>query len=151
MEALAIRDLVMKQKREPIPGELPRVIFKSKYGLQKIDYSKAAPADFWSNWPVVTWEMAKSMDNGINVAKLRELAMETKYPDVRKLELVCDVLSHGAKLGVAEHCQVASTSSNAMSAIECGEEVTDVLYDWLVSGFVMGPMKKEDIPFTKIT
>merc|ERR1711954_323882 len=34
--------------------------------------------------------------------------------------------------------------------MEHGEEVTDALLEWLEDGYIIGPFKKEEIPFDKV-
>ena len=151
LKALEQRDLVEAQQNQPMPVLPQGKVFKSKHGQQRLkDYSKPAPKGFWETWPSVTWDEAKNMRTNIDVSKLREMASVTKYPYQHVLNQVCENLEHGAKLGVADECQIPSTSNNAVSAFEHGEEVTDALFDWLVSGYVMGPMDKAEIPFDKV-
>ena len=55
------------------------------------------------------------------------------------LDKVLKDLRHMARIGVEEAYRVPSTSSNAPSAIECGEEVIDSLLDWIEDGYVIEP------------
>lgn len=108
-------DLISNQKLRPIPLEPPKKKFKAKHNQPKLqDYSKPAPMDFWANWPYRTWDQAKHLKGSIDVTKLKELAVDTGYPDPYMLNTVCDYLENGAKLGVAEECRVPSVSKNAL-------------------------------------
>ena len=154
LKALGQDELIKRQRKLPAPQEPPKKQFKPKYIKTRLaDYSKPAPPEFWSDWPTVTWEQAQAMKATIDVVKFREMATATEYPDLYLLNTVCEYLEKGAKLEVAENCKVPSTSNNAVSAFECGEQVMDALYGWVKSGIAMGPMKKDDIPFnhTKIS
>ena len=53
----------------------------------------------------------------------------------------------GARIGVHEGFRVSSSSTNAISALEHEEEVTDALIEWLNEGYDIGPFDPGDIPF----
>ena len=81
------------------------------------------------------------------------MANQTKYPFPCLLREIHQDLKNGASLGVEKECQISSTATNAPSAIEDGEKVSDELASWISKGFVIGPLEKKDIPFkeTKIS
>ena len=144
LRALEHRDLVESQQNQLMPLLPQKRIFKSKHSQPRLkDYSKPAPKGFWETWPNVHWDEAKKMKTNIDASLLRKMALETRYPYQHILNQVCENLEHGAKLGVVEECQVPSTINNAVSAFEHGEEVTDALFDWIVSGYVMDQWRRE--------
>ena len=55
------------------------------------------------------------------------------------LEKVCTDLKEGARLGVSEDCRVPTTITNAPSALDHGEEVTDALIYWQNEKYAIGP------------
>ena len=97
-----------------------------------------------------TWEEVRGRKATINGRRLVAWAEQLDYSDRAALEQVRLDLTYGAKLGVAEECRVASSSPNATSALEHGEEVTDALLDWLQQGYCIGPYDLEDVPFKSI-
>ena len=59
---------------------------------------------------------------------------------MRDLRFGCDLGTRGVNL-------CPSVSSNAPSAYEYGDRVTDSIVDGIKQGIMMGPMKEEEIPF----
>ena len=146
-EGLAKLELLLEQQGKPIP-EVRKKKFMSKYEHLKLeDYSVDPGEGFWSQVGHVSWEEMKDKGCKIDVRKLEEYAVRTGYPYESILEKVVEDLSKGAKIGVAEACRVSSRSTNAPSALEHGQEVTEALFDWLGDEFAIGPYDEENIPF----
>ena len=53
----------------------------------------------------------------------------------------------GARLGVADSYRVQSSSTNAPSAYEFGDRVSDSLCKMMREGYIMGPFEENDKPF----
>ena len=87
------------------------------------------------------------MKSGINPMVLEKLAWETRYPFPTIMRDVVNDIKFGARLGVAESYRVQSTSTNAPSAFEFGERVSDSLCKMMKEGYIMGPFEEDNIPF----
>ena len=143
-------ELFVEQASKPSPDPIPAKEFKSKHGMQKLeDYSLKPDDSFWSKMVKVSWEDVKQVKRGIDADKLEQLARQVNYPDQAVMTRVLTYLREGARLGVTRECQVSSTSSNAPSSLEHGEEVTDALVEWLENKFAIGPFELDEIPFPK--
>ena len=75
----------------------------------------------------------------IDVDKLEELVLRLNYQNKGRLSAILTDLREGAKIGVASSHRVSSVSTNALSALEHGQEVTDALIDWLEEGLIISP------------
>ena len=132
----------------PLPDEPLLKKFKSKQNLPKLaSYSEPAPDWYWEKWPCLDWEVAKKLKSQINPEILLEMGRTTKFPYPCLLKEIYNDVKKGVSLGVKKEFQIPSTATNAPSALEVGEKVSDELAFWIVKGFVLGPMKEEDIPF----
>ena len=138
----------MDQKEKIIPEIKQKKFVPKHQGMKLEDYSKASPV-FWEKIRTVTWDMMKSKRSNIDADKLEKMAIISEYPNKAVLGSVLRDLREGARIGVAEPFRIASKSTNAPSAIEHGEEVTDALLDWMEDGYVIGPFDEKDIPFSK--
>ena len=142
-------EMMLEQDGREIPP-VRKKKFVPKHGGKKLeDYSITPPKSFWEGVRVNVWEDMKQKKSDINVMLLKQLAEETNFPKKSILREVLSDLENGARIGVADACRVSSTSSNAPSAIEHGEEVTDALLEWIEDGYVIGPFDPEDVPFGK--
>ena len=145
------RELLLEQMYEPLPDEPPKKKFKSKHDLPRLSSYKHSPdISYWESWPNLGWEKGKHIKSKIEPDILLELGKRTNYPFPCLMREIIDDIRRGASLGVSEECQVSSTATNAPSAIEEGEKVSDELASWISKGFVIGPLEKKDIPFQKM-
>jgi hypothetical protein len=55
-------------------------------------------------------------------------------------------LEFGATIGCTGDARLPTVSSNSLSSLEFGHQVTDAIGDWLHKGFAYGPIKKEQLP-----
>ena len=55
------------------------------------------------------------------------MAIEYDYPYKELLGKIINNIKYGANIGVAQECRVASDSTNAPSALEYGDRVSDSL------------------------
>ena len=125
--------------------------FIPKYECQKLDdYGTVPEEGFWDNVKKVEWEGVREMEGGIDWRRMEEMAEEYRYPYKAILGNVVTDLREGALLGVPEEDRIESRSTNAASAIESGQEVTDALIGWLHKGHAIGPFDQGDTPFEKI-
>ena len=135
----------------PIPEQPPLKKFKSKHDLPKlVSYKGSAPESYWEKWPKLNWQEGKRIKSQIDPEMLRTMGYDTKYPFPCLLEEIYRDVKHGASIGVSKECQVPSKATNAPSAYEDGEKVSDELANWISKGFVIGPLCEEDIPFQKV-
>ena len=144
-------DLLIGQASAPSMKEVKQKEFQPKHGIEKLkDYSVAPAEDFWKQFPKMSWQEAQDTKCGIDHGVLWELGRQVDYPDMASLQAACRDLEHGARLGVSTEHYMASSSTNAISALECGEEVTDALAGWVHSKFAMGPFDPDEVPFEMI-
>lgn len=145
------RDLLSDQMFLPLPEEPPLKKFKSKHKLPKLEsYEVTAPDWYWESWPQLSWEEGKKIKSQIDPLILMNLGTQTKFPYPCLLKEICKDLKKGASLGVREDHQIPSTATNAPSAMDDGEKVSDELAAWIAKGYVVGPMNKKDIPFKAV-
>ena len=134
-----------------LPDEPPQKKFKSKMNLPKLDnYRKAPSAHYWDMWPKLSWQEGQSIKSTIITGELRRLARQTHYPFPVLLNKICGDIEKGASMGVGADFQVPSTSTNAPSAFEEGEKVSDALADWVAKGLAIGPFEPKEVPFDKV-
>ena len=142
------RELINLQSKKPSPPDIKKKIYTAKYNNPKLDdYGAEPPVGFWETFPKASWEKDSVLEGGIDGPTLVKMAEGFDYPDSCLLGKVYKDLREGAKLGVVEEYRVSSTSTNAVSALDNGEEVTDALAGWIEDGFAIGPYSKEDMPF----
>lgn len=139
---------VRKRKTEGDPELPPMKKFKSKFNLPVLNDYHSAPDDrYWKFWPKLSWEVGKNLKPKINPDTLRQMALDTDFPDTSLLEVVCNDLKHGANIGCDTEYREASNSTNAPCAYVDGEKVSDAICEWLEQGYAIGPLSKDDIPF----
>ena len=143
-------ELLLEQESKGYPDLAMKTFVPKHRGMKVEDYSKDPGTSFWEKVKRVDWVNVKDKKSAINVDKIEELARETYFPNSAILDKVLSDLRDGARIGVQEYYRVSSTSSNAPSSLDHGKEVTDALLDWLDEEYVIGPFKKEDIPFNKV-
>ena len=135
----------------PLPEEPPLKKFKSKHDLPKLNtYEGTAPDWYWKSWPHLSWEEGKKMKSQIDPEILLRLGTLTKFPYPCLLKEICQDLKKGASLGVSKDHQIPSRATNAPSAMDDGDKVSDKLAAWIAKGYVVGPLNKEDIPFKEV-
>ena len=106
------------------------------------------PGDnFWDQFPSLSWEDGQKIRSNINHKKLLELGLHYDYPRRGCLRAAVADIRDGASIGLRDDSRIASRSTNAPSAIEHGDRVTDALAAWVEDGLAIGPYKNEDIPF----
>ena len=67
------------------------------------------------------------------------------YRDLTKLDHVCNMLEHGAKLGVEAEGRWPSFEPNSKSIMEYGDRVADSLQTGILDGYIAGPFTKEEV------
>jgi len=129
---------------QPDPAVPPPKVFVAKHKLPVVtDYTTNPGPEFWSQFPHNHKKIGKST---ICPDKLRSLAWTVGYRDEHLLELVCRDLTDGADIGCRGSCREASVSSNASSAYEYQEQVTEAVADWVIAGFAAGPFDPASRP-----
>ena len=143
--------MLCDQMYSPIPDEPPLKKFKRKHELPQLpSYKCTAPSDYWEKWPKLSWDAGKEIKSQVNPEVLRQLGYETKLPYPCLLEQIYKDVKYGVSLGVSAECQIPSTATNAPSAYEQGEKVSDELASWISKGFVVGPLTENEIPFENV-
>ena len=129
---------------EPISPLPPCKIFKPKFNLTKLDsYRHAAPITFWETFPKNLIQPSKSL---VNPILLKKLALQCNFPNIALLNTICNDLTNGADIGCSGASRLPSLSTNAPSAFEYGEHVTDAIADWITKKFAYGPIPIESLP-----
>ena len=125
----------------PLP---PPKIFKPKFDLPLLDnYRDNAPPSYWEAFPKNLVWPAKAL---IDHSALRRLATECGFKDSSLLENICNDLKFGADIGCRGPYRLPSKATNAPSAYENGEKVSDSIADWCQKGFVYGPVPDDRVP-----
>ena len=126
---------------KPLP---PPKTFFPKFDLPILDdYRKDAPQSYWDAFPKnLSWP-AKSL---VSHSTLRTLALECGFTNLALLDTICADLEYGADTGCRGIFRKPGTASNAPSAYENGQKVSDSIADWCQKGFVLGPVLDKDVP-----
>lgn len=118
--------------------------FKPKHCIPKLEDYRIPPKDeFWELFPSNKEQAAVSLVNG---DVLKKLALESGFEDLELLETVCEDLRWGADIGCRGTYRQPSRATNAPSAYEDGEKVTDAIADWIIKGFAYGPVDQSEVP-----
>ena len=129
---------------DPLPPGPGKKNFVPKNGIQNLSCYRSDPgSEFWDKFP-------KNLHWGgepfIKLDKLRTLAERTGYDGGARFALVCKDLSEGADIGCAGAGRSPSRSTNAPSALEYPEQVTDAVATWVIKGLVYGPVEEDKVP-----
>ena len=77
---------VRKRKTEGDPELPPMKKFKSKFNLPVLNDYHSSPDDrYWKFWPKLSWEVGKNLKPKINPDTLRQMALDTNFPDTSLL------------------------------------------------------------------
>ena len=118
--------------------------FVPKFNLPILErYDTAATQDYWSRWPK-NFKVAQK--SSINYELFRELAIDAGFEDRELLEVVYSDLKYGARIGCTGKFRDPTKSTNAPSAFEFGDRVSDSICEWLNAGYAAGPFELEEIP-----
>ena len=119
-------------------------MFKPKHNLPVLsDYTGQASDRFWSLFPKNLVQPARSL---IDAEKFKDAAEAAGFPDKRLLNTVYLDLKVGAEIGCRGHYRSPTRASNAPSALEQGEKVSDAVAAWVASGFAYGPVPLSQVP-----
>lgn len=108
-----------------------------------LNYKQDPGTGFWDKFPS---NYAKKGKSTICPYKLRNLAWALGYKDQETIDVVCRDLTDGADIGCRGEARLPTCSSNAPSAYEFPQQITDSVADWLVAGFAAGPFDPKDRP-----
>ena len=141
---LGLKMLHQHLSTKDIPQLPPAKIFKPKYHLPVLeDYRKPAPTDFWSKFPINLVQPSQSL---VNPHLLKKMALETGFDNHDVLNAIYSDLLHGANIGCSDSYRRPSFSTNAPSAYEFSEHVTDAIADWITKKFAYGPVPLTHVP-----
>ena len=90
------------------------------------------------------------MKSPTNPTMLFNLASKLNYPDMATVMEIVQDIRVGCDIGCRGENLCPSTSTNAPSAYEHGEKVTDAIVDGLKKGIMIGPMDEDEIPFDSV-
>ena len=135
----------------PILSLMPLVSFTPKNKIPPLlDYSGVAPASWWQHWPSLTWDQGRLLKSPINPVKMVDWARRADHPDMGTVLEIAKDLRQGCDLGTRGEHLCPSTSSNAPSAYQYGERVTDAIVSGIKEGIMVGPMNYDEIPFESV-
>ena len=120
-------------------------IFKAKFPNIPVlrDYRRGPTGNFWKVFPSNLTKPSKSL---VIPGALARLAADVTSIDQNLLQIVCTDLREGARLGCEGAFRGPSKATNAPSAYEDGDKVTDAIADWLAKGFAFGPVDRSAVP-----
>ena len=125
----------------PLPEQK---VFKAKKGLPALDsYEGGASDSFWAKFPSNYIQPAPP---SIDAARLENLAVACGFKNRGLLDAILKDVKFGARIGCKDPFRAPSRSSNAPSALENGEKVTDAIACWAASKFVYGPVDISEVP-----
>lgn len=128
----------------PLPPLPPNKTFKPKFKLPILScYNSPAPPSYWEIFPKNLSQPAKSL---IDADELKRAALDAHFLDRSLLEQICEDVKHGADIGCRGLYRNPSTASNAPSAIQNGERVSDSLAEWVAKKFAYGPVPPNQVP-----
>ena len=126
------------------PAPEPNKTFKPKHHLPVLaDYTKPAPTEFWEKVPVNTKRALKPL---IDPYKLEGLAMVLGTSNRDRLTTVLTDLKKGAEIGCQGLARTPTVSTNAPSAFEFPQEVTDAVAGWVHNKYALGPVPRHLVP-----
>ena len=114
------------------------------------NYAETPGDEFWRVFLYLSWEKGKQIQGTINPIKLYRMATKSNYPDMATVIEIIEDIKHGRDIGCRGVNLCPSVSSNAPSAYEHGQKVTDSIADGIRKGIMIGPMQKDQIPFQSI-
>jgi hypothetical protein len=126
----------------PVPKEK---VFKPKFpGIPVLgDYTRAAPEEFWVEFPKNFVCPAKPSLSG---KKLKRWTDALGCSEPHRLARVLKCIKEGADIGCRGEARNPSRSKNAASAYQYGPQVTDAIAEWVQKGYAYGPVAAEDVP-----
>ena len=130
-----------------VPPLHNKKVWQPKFSLPKLEtYRGAFPDEYWSLWPVVTWDQVLPPVSWVDGAALLRMARKARYGDEERLQRVVKRLEAGADIGCRGRGRLSTEKPNAESAYLHGDKVADAVRSWVEDQLVLGPMRKEDVP-----
>ena len=111
---------------KPIPN-IERRKFQPKHKdiPQLSGYSEIPEDGFWDKFPHLSWERGKEIKSSVDPLKLFRMATKSNYPDMATVIEIVEDIKHGCDICCRGVNLCPSVSSNAPTAYENGEKVTD--------------------------
>ena len=107
------------------------------------NYKTKAPEWYWDLFPQNEADRAQSK---INPDKLREMALDCGYKNVKHLDKIVDNIRNGAKIGCHGACRNPTTAKNTAGCYADGYKISDAVASWIKKGFVKGPIPMKEVP-----
>ena len=128
-----------------LEGPPPPYPFKHKNIPIMEDYTEAFSQDYWDRWEVNSYD--EGVKSWIDWNNLEIEIKESGYHDGDKVKRVKDIITNGATLGCTGTGRLPTWEPNCRTVAQEGAKVADQLQDWVKTGIVCGPFRKEDMPF----
>ena len=87
------------------------------------EYTQTLKDEYWENWVTNPYKVEKG--SFISHQEVRKATKEMDFKGKRKVELVANMLEHGADLGVEGEGRWTSCEPNNSSVYDCGEGLKD--------------------------
>ena len=116
--------------------------------VPKLDsYSNPPPEGWWEKWPKLSWEEGKLQKSNVNPDRMISWADKAAHPDMDLVLQIARDLRKGCDLGTRGVALCPSTSTNAPSALEYGDRVTDSIVQGIKDKIMIGPLEEHELPF----
>ena len=131
---------------EPLPGVPPKCVFKSKFGLPKLEsYEGSFKASYWAKWKVRKFTPKSEDKSWVKPEALRDLASRSGLRDKALVDKVCRRLEQGAHTGVEGRGRLPTRELNSSTVYEHGEKVSEALQEGIVEGSITGPYTEKEL------
>ena len=87
------------------------------------EYEKVLDDEYWDKWGTNPYKVEKG--SFISHQEVRKVAKEMNFRGKKKVELVANMLEHGADIGVDREGRLTSWEPNNSSVYEFGSRVAD--------------------------
>ena len=139
-----LQRLLIEASKAEIRPPYPLKEFVPKFKLPVLErYDVPAHRNYWCHWPK---NYKLEHETNINFDLFRKLAIDAGFEDRELLEVVYSDLKFGAHIGCKGKFREPTKSTNAPSAFEFGDRVSDSICEWLKAGYAAGPFEYEEIP-----
>ena len=99
--------------------------------------------EYWASWNKKPYVPKKG--SIVDHEALMRAAKRLNYPDMSKVQYICDFLKEGASLGIQGEGRWPSAGRNNSSVLDYGARVADSLQGGIEDGYLCGPLTREEV------